>query len=210
MNSKRCFTELAALSLTLIGHIFCLVSLFIPYWLTLPSGMLVNEGYRLGLWQTCVIQDVGLSVCHGHQTLLGLPLHILLGRVLVCLSVICGAFGFLISAPALSCVKCLDEHEQYVRRIFIVIGGTLFILAGALTICFVSYFAYDVFIKFWDPSIPKDTPRFEFGISMFLGWVGGLLLLLGGGVLLVSQFWSSRNKTPLRCSNPTSFTIKSV
>ncbi|MEE6519783.1 hypothetical protein FKM82_017522 [Ascaphus truei] len=188
MYSVLCFTELAGQLLSLTGYVCCLVALFIPHWLTFSSGMLVNESYLLGLWQTCVIQDVGSSVCQDYSTLLDLPLRIQVGRILVCLSVTSGTLGFIVSTPALTCVKCLDDNEQYIRRNLSIIGGVFFLLAGAMTFCPVSYFAHDALVNFWDLNIHKDVPRWEYGNAMFFGWIGGFLLLGGGTVLIISQF----------------------
>ncbi|XP_069800982.1 putative claudin-24 [Dendropsophus ebraccatus] len=192
MEVVVCFTELAGLFLSLTGYVCCLVALFIPHWLTFSSGLLMTENYRLGLWQTCVVQDMGLSVCQEYQTPLHLPIQVRVGRVLVCLSVLIGALGFLASIPALTCVKCLDNSERHVRRMLNTFGGLFFSVAGALTFFSVSYFAYDTLIKFWDHNIPKDVPRWEFGDAMYTGWVGGFLLLSGGCVLIFSQFQFNR------------------
>ncbi|XP_069616178.1 claudin-22-like [Ranitomeya imitator] len=188
MEAVLCFSELAGLFLSLSGYICCLVALFIPYWLTSSSGLLINENYRLGLWQICVIQDVGFSVCQEYQTPQQLPIQVQMGRVLVCLSVLIGALGFMASTPALTCVKCLDNSEGHVRKMLNILGGLLFSVAGALTFYSVSYFAYDTLIKFWDRSIPKDIPRWEFGDAMYAGWFGGFFLVSGGCVLIFSQF----------------------
>ncbi|XP_063300501.1 putative claudin-24 [Pelobates fuscus] len=189
MHSVLCFTELLSLFISLIGYICCIVALFIPNWLTFSSGLLVNESYLIGLWQTCVIQNIGSSVCQNFGSLLDLPLQIQMGRVLVCLSLSSGTLGFLMSTPAITCVKCLDDSEYYIRRIFIIFGGVLFTLAGALIFSYVSYFAYDSLTKFWDMNIPKDVPRWEYGDAMFFAWAGGFLLLSGGIVLIASQIY---------------------
>ncbi|KAG8589830.1 hypothetical protein GDO81_006537 [Engystomops pustulosus] len=188
MEVVLCFTELAGLFLSITGYVCCLVALFIPHWLTSSSGLLINENYRLGLWQTCVVQDVGFSVCQEYRTPLHLPIQVRMGRILVCLSVLTGALGFMASIPALTCVKCLDSTERNVRKMLNILGGLLFSVAGTLTFCSVSYFAYDTLIKFWDHNIPKDVPRWEFGDAMYAGWVGGFFLLSGGCVLIFSQF----------------------
>ncbi|XP_056416162.1 putative claudin-24 [Hyla sarda] len=188
MEAVLCFTELAGLFLSLIGYLCCLVALFIPHWLTFSSGLIITENYRLGLWQTCVVQDVGFSVCQEYQTPLHLPIQVRMGRVLVCLSVLIGALGFMASIPALTCVKCLHNRERLIRRMMNIFGGLLFLVAGALTFFSVSYFAYGTLIKFWNHNIPKDIPRWEFGDAMYTGWVGGFFLLSGGCVLIFSQF----------------------
>uniref|UniRef100_A0A8C5M052 Claudin n=1 Tax=Leptobrachium leishanense TaxID=445787 RepID=A0A8C5M052_9ANUR len=175
------------LFISLSGYIFCLVALCIPQWLTFSSGILVNERYLLGLWKMCVVQDVGSSVCQTFGTLLDLPLQIQIGRVLACLSLSIGAIGFLVSIPAITCVKCLDDKEKYVRRILVIFGGALFIVAGVFIFSYVSYFAYDSLTNFWDANIPKDLPRWEYGDAMFFAWIGGFLLLAGGIVLIISQ-----------------------
>ncbi|XP_053560600.1 putative claudin-25 [Bombina bombina] len=189
MNSALCLTELLGLCLSFTGYICCLVSLFIPQWLTFSSGMLVNESYLLGLWHICVSQDVGSSVCQEHGTLLELPLHIQMTRILVCLSVLTGTLGFMVSTPALTCVKCLDNSKHYVKRVISIVGGSLFILAGAMIFCPVSYFAHDVMQNFWDITLPKDFPRWEYGNAMFSGWVGGILFVAGGIILIISQIF---------------------
>ncbi|KAM9320222.1 claudin-22-like [Gastrophryne carolinensis] len=192
MKAAFCFTELAGMFLSLAGYVCCLVVLFIPHWLTFSPGLLTSEYYLLGLWKTCVVQDVGLSVCQEFQTSTQLTPQIRIGRVLVCLSAITGALGFISATPALTCVKCLEDSQQ-LRKILAILGGLFFAVSGTLTFCSVSYFAYDTLIKFWDHDIPKDIPRWEFGDAMYVGWVGGFSLLSGGTVLIFSQFCDARD-----------------
>ncbi|XP_075054282.1 claudin-22-like [Mixophyes fleayi] len=193
MEAVLCFSELAGMFLSLIGYVCCLVALFIPHWLTFSSGLLVTENYLLGLWKTCIVQDVGLTICEEYQaSLFHLPLQIQMGRVLVSLSVFIGALGFTASTPALTCVKCLNNTERCVRKMLAVLGGVLFAVAGALTFFSVSYFAYDTLLKFWDDNIPKGIPRWEFGDAMYTGWVGGFFLLLGGSLFIFSQFHATQ------------------
>ncbi|XP_053312778.1 putative claudin-24 [Spea bombifrons] len=189
MHPALCFTELAGLFLSLTGYLCCLVALFIPRWLICSSGILVNESFFLGLWQTCVMHDIGSSVCQNYGTLLGLPVEIQMGRILVCLSLSAGALGFLSSIPALTCVKCLDHNQQHVRRTLVIFGAVLLELSGMLTFSFVSYLAHYSLEKYLDSTIPKSLPRWEYGDAMFSGWIGGFLLLAGGTVLMISQLY---------------------
>ncbi|XP_040195603.1 claudin-22-like [Rana temporaria] len=193
MEAVVCITELAGLFLSLSGYVCCLVALFIPQWLTYSPGLLVSEYYQLGLWKTCFVQDVGLSVCQEYQTPLHLTPQIRMGRVLVCLSVFLGALGFIASVPTLTWVKCLDDTESNVKKTLALLGGILFAVSGALTFGSVSYFAYDTLVKFWDDNIPKDIPRWEFGDAMYAGWTGGFSILSGGIVLIFSQFRASQD-----------------
>lgn len=193
MEIAVCFSELASLFLSLSGYVCCLVALFMPQWLTYSPGLLVSEYYQLGLWKTCVVQDVGLSVCQEYQTPLHLTPQVRMGRVLVCLSVFLGTLGFIASIPTLNCIKCLDDTESHVKKTLALLGGILFVVSGALTFSSVSYFAYDTLVKFWDHNIPKDMPRWEFGDAMYTGWAGGVSMLLGGIVLIFSQFRSSQH-----------------
>ncbi|XP_068122400.1 putative claudin-24 [Hyperolius riggenbachi] len=188
MEVVGCLIELAGLFLSLSGYVCCLVALFIPHWLTFSPGLLVSEYYLLGLWKTCVVQDVGLSVCQEYQTPLQFTPQIRAGRVLVCLSVFIGTLGFTASTPSLSWVKCLHETEKHIKKSLGILGGVLFAVSGILTFSSVSYFAYDTVVKFWDDTIPKDLPRWEFGDAMYVGWVGGFSLLSGGTILILSQF----------------------
>ncbi|XP_029459142.1 putative claudin-24 [Rhinatrema bivittatum] len=192
MEMGPCLAEIIGLLLSLLGCVCSLVAILMPQWLTVSSGLLVNENFLLSLWETCVIQDLNRSVCKSHSNLLALPPDIRMTRIFMCLSLSHGFLGFAVATPALTCVTFLGDHEIHTKRNMIICGGILVFLAGVLTLVPVAYMTHTTAVKFWDPTLGSLVPRWECGNAMISAWLSGFLLLVGSIILIKSQFCVGR------------------
>ncbi|XP_007084875.1 putative claudin-24 [Panthera tigris] len=198
-----CLVKNAGLLGSLAGQVCSLVTLCIPQWLTLSSGLLESEKYTLGLWETCVTQDTGGRVCQASASLRDLATEMLVARILMCGACVAGSLGLVAVLLGLTCVRYGGHQGSSLERSTNVAGGALFFLAGLATLVPVSYIARVTVQRFWGPEFPTDVPRWDYGNAMFSGWIGGFFLLTGGLLLIASQLCANR-----LAEKPTSFPSK--
>ncbi|XP_029507812.1 putative claudin-24 [Oncorhynchus nerka] len=187
--------DLCASTLELLGMVVymaawlcALATTLMPQWLTLSTDLLLTESYELGLWETCVVQDMGGMECRPYDSLLGLPQDIKVARIFMCISLAVGLLGLLLAIPGLHLVNSFSQGLEGCRakRIMKVAGGVLGMVAGVLSLVPVSYVAHLTVMRYFDESVPEVVPRWEFGDALFCGWVGGFLLLVAGLLLFAS------------------------
>ncbi|XP_058494829.1 putative claudin-24 [Solea solea] len=183
--------DLCVLSLELSGMLLfvgawlcVLTTTLLPQWLTMSTALLPVESYELGLWETCVVQDVGGMECRAYDSLLGLPTDLKLARVLMCASLAVGMLGILVSVPGLHLVNSCSRA----KRTLTTVGALLALLSGLLCLIPVSYMAHFAVTHFFDDKVPDVVPRWEFGDALFCGWTGGFLLMVAG-LLLIASCW---------------------
>lgn len=190
-SETLCLAQNVGLLISVAGYICSLVTLCIPQWLTFSSGLLENERYMLGLWETCVTQDFRGSVCQGHTTPQNLAAEMHVARILLCVASTTGSIGLVAIFLELACLRYLGCQDSLEKNSSVV-GGALFFLAGLTTLVPVSYIAHVTVQRFWGSELPTNLPRWEYGNAMFIGWVGGLCLFTGGLLLILSQLYANR------------------
>lgn len=179
--------ELLGLFFSLVACLCSLVTLMMPQWLTLSTELLPTESFQLGLWETCVVQDFGVTECVPYNTLLGLPSDIRLARILMCTSVATGLIGLFFAIPGINLVNSCRRTDSFeAKRTLKMLGGIFSIVAGVLGLVPVSYVAHLTVLRFFDESVPSVVPRWEFGDALFLGWMAGFLHLVAGFLLVTS------------------------
>ncbi|XP_033821582.1 claudin-18-like [Periophthalmus magnuspinnatus] len=163
-----------------------------------------------GLWRSCVRQSSGLSECRPYFTILGLPALLQAVRALMIVGMILGAIGSLVAIFALKCLK-MGNMENNIKATMTLTAGIMDILAGVCAIAGVSAFANLIvqsfrFTTFTDGTsgiigganvggiTGALTPRYTFGPALFVGWIGGAILLIGG----VMMCMACRGMTPDR------------
>lgn len=175
--------------LTAAGAWICsLATTLMSSWLTLSTDLLPTETYELGLWETCVVQDLGTLECRPYSSLLDLPPDIKLGRILMSVALAAGLLGVLLAIPGMHVVNSCHRGVDGLRckRVLKAAGGTLCLAAGILGLIPVSYIAHLAVVRFFDESVPDVVPRWEFGDALFCGWTAGVLHLVAGTLLLTS------------------------
>ncbi|KAF0042633.1 hypothetical protein F2P81_006165 [Scophthalmus maximus] len=163
----------------------------------MSTALLPVESYELGLWETCVVQDVGGMECRAYDSLLGLSSDLKLARILMCASLTVGMLGILVAIPGLYLVNiCKGRGGHRTKRTLTTLGGALGMVSGVLCLIPVSYMAHLAVIHFFDDKVPDVVPRWEFGDALFCGWVGGFLLIVAGLLLVTSGTCSQVEPQP--------------
>lgn len=193
-----CALELLGM-LVYIGAWLCaLATTILPQWLTMSTALLPIESFELGLWETCVVQDVGGMECRSYDSLLGLSSDLKLARILMCASLAVGMLGILVTIPGLYLVNSCKEHDGCrSKRTLTITGGVLGMVSGVLCLIPVSYMAHLAVIHFFDEKVPDVVPRWEFGDALFCGWAAGFLLIVAGLLIVTSCLCSQVEPEPV-------------
>ncbi|KAK9519859.1 hypothetical protein VZT92_022562 [Zoarces viviparus] len=149
-----------------------------------------------GLWNSCVRQSSGFTECRPYFTILGLPALLQAVRALMIIGIVLGGIGCLIAIFSMKCLK-MGNMEDSIKATMTLTSGILFLLAGACAIAGVSAFANLIVQSFRFTTYAGGgiggmgggsigglsgslTPRYTFGPALFVGWIGGAILLIGG------------------------------
>ncbi|XP_030647873.1 putative claudin-24 [Chanos chanos] len=194
-NPCTCALELLGMLVGAVAWFCSLSTTLMSQWMTLSTELLAAESYEKGLWETCVVQDVGGMECRPYDTLLGLPQDIKLARIFMCISDAIGLLGFFVTIPGISQVKCCTSHEaRWAKRATKITGGVMYVLAGILGLIPVSYVAHNTVLQYFDQKLPDVIPRWEFGDALFIGWSAGFLHIVAGLLLFASCLDSTRSE----------------
>ncbi|XP_064826958.1 putative claudin-24 [Oncorhynchus masou masou] len=188
MDPGVCAMELLGVFFSIGAWICSLATTIMSNWLTLSTDLLPAESYELGLWETCVVQDLGILECRPYDSLLGLPQDIKLSRILMCVTVATGLLGLLLAIPGIYWINSCNQGSEglRVKRLTKMLGGILCLVAGILGLIPVSYIAHLTVMRFFDEAVPAIVPRWEFGDALFCGWTAGFLHLVAGSLLVTS------------------------
>ncbi|XP_001370130.1 putative claudin-24 [Monodelphis domestica] len=179
--------QLVGLALSLLGWVLSCLTTYLPQWKILNLELNEMENWTLGLWQTCVFQEeVGMQ-CKDFDSFLALPTELKISRILMFLSNGFGVLGLLVSGLGLDCLR-IGEGQRELKKRLMILGGMLLWLSGITALIPVSWVAHNTVEEFWDETIPDIVPRWEFGVALFVGWVAGFSLLLGGFLLNCAAF----------------------
>ncbi|XP_076879659.1 claudin-24 [Brachyhypopomus gauderio] len=198
MDAAVCVMELLGVFLSLSAWLFSLATTLMSQWLTLSTDLLPAESYELGLWGTCVVQQLGVLECKSYDSLLGLPADIRLARILMCMALGTGALGLMFTIPGIYVVKSYRSMNTLkAKRTLKMVGGTLCLVAGILGLVPVSHIAHLTVQKFFDNAVPHVVPRWEFGDALFWGWAAALMNLVAGTLLVSSCFFFQVQPYPI-------------
>ncbi|XP_064186600.1 claudin-18-like [Anguilla rostrata] len=154
-----------------------------------------------GLWRSCVRQSSGFTECRPYFTILGLPGLFQAVRALMIVGIVVGAIGILISIFSLKCIK-IGSMEDTAKANMTLTSGIMFAIAGVCSIAGVSVFANLVVTTFMMTTYSTPflgmsglgsgalggtlTPRYTFGAALFVGWVAGGVLIVGGVMMCLA------------------------
>ncbi|XP_038131770.1 putative claudin-24 [Cyprinodon tularosa] len=188
MDSPACVLELLGMLVYIGGWLCALASTILPQWLTMSTSLLPIESYDLGLWETCVVQDIGGTECRSYDSLLGLSRHLKLARILMCTAVAMALLGILVAIPGLHLINnCKNYNGHNSKMALKITGGVLGMMSGVLCLVPVSYIANLAVMHFFDETVPEVVPRWEFGDALFIGWAAGFLLFVAGLIMVSSS-----------------------
>ncbi|XP_064194282.1 claudin-18 isoform X1 [Anguilla rostrata] len=167
------------------------------------SFTLVTSTYTYsGLWFSCVGSSYGTTECRPFFTILGLPGTFQAVRALMIVGIVMGAIAVLISICSLKCIK-MGSTEDGTKANMTLACGIMFIIAGLCAIAGASVYANQIVSSFMMTTYNSGygggmgggmggmgggmggiggtlTPRYTFGPALFVGWVGGAVLFIGG------------------------------
>ncbi|KAG9343220.1 hypothetical protein JZ751_014199, partial [Albula glossodonta] len=172
------------------------------------QGNVVTSVYIYkGLWRTCEVATSGFTECRPFFTIIGLPGSFQAVRALMIVGIVMGAIGVLISICALKCIK-MGTMEDAAKAKMTLTSGIMFIIAGLCAIAGASVYANQIVSSFMMTTYNSEyngamggmggmggmgmgmggtlTPRYTFGPALFVGWVGGAVLLIGGVVMCLA------------------------
>ncbi|KAK1798003.1 hypothetical protein P4O66_000508 [Electrophorus voltai] len=203
MDSALCALELLGVFLSLSAWLFSLATTLMSQWLTLSTDLLPAESYELGLWGTCVVQELGVLECKSYDSLLGLPADIRLARILMCVALGTGLMAVMFTIPGIYVVKsCRSIDTLKSKRNLKMLGGTLCFVAGILGLMPVSHIAHLTVQRFFDKAVPYVVPRWEFGDALFWGWTAAFMHLVAGILLVSSCFCFQVDPFPMPVAIP--------
>ncbi|XP_051778634.1 claudin-18 isoform X2 [Erpetoichthys calabaricus] len=142
-----------------------------------------------GLWYSCVGQMSGITQCRPFYTILQLPALVQACRALMIVGIVLATIGILVSIFALKCIK-IGNMEDKAKANLTLTSGIMFAVAGVCAIAGVSVYANSIVNNFVIQSVSINMgslqTRYTFGPALFVGWVGGGLLLVGGIMMCVA------------------------
>ncbi|TNN39679.1 Claudin-18 [Liparis tanakae] len=194
--------QLAGFMLCALGQFLISAATAMDMWrLQDRSFTIVTNVYTYsGLWNSCVGTAYGTSQCRPYFTIMGLPALLQAVRALMIVGIILGAIGCLIAIFAMKCLK-MGNMDDNIKATMTLTAGIMNVLAGICAIAGVSAFANLVVQSFRFTSYASSglsgggmgmsgggigglsgslTPRYTFGPALFVGWIGGAILFIGG------------------------------
>uniref|UniRef100_UPI00358F164D claudin-7-like n=1 Tax=Myxine glutinosa TaxID=7769 RepID=UPI00358F164D len=190
MGSTPC--QVLACILCFVALLGFTISTAYPVWKIASKGpSVVGAIMYQGLWLKCVGNSMGSQVCRLHNTIFRMPVYIQVAQAMMIISMLLSLLGILIVLMGMKCSRISGNDERIKGRI-VAIGGILNIFAGIAVLTVVSFYARQLVYEFYNP-IPGT--KYEFGISLYIGW-GSSVLALVGGVMLTTSFTCCNLSTP--------------
>ncbi|KAM3860866.1 claudin-11-like [Diretmus argenteus] len=138
-----------------------------------------------GLWAECVISPA-LYHCVALNQILTLPAYIQTSRALMVCACLLGLPAMLLVLMSMPCVRLLNDTAR-IKQHRALVGGILILI---MAIC-------GIVSTIWFPiGAHRAEGLMSFGFSLYAGWVGSALCLLGGSVMLCCH--SADPATPRR------------
>ncbi|KAJ3611022.1 hypothetical protein NHX12_021038 [Muraenolepis orangiensis] len=126
-----------------------------------------------GLWAECVIAPA-LYHCVSLSQVLSLPAYIQTSRALMIIACLLGLPAILLVMMSLPCVRLANDSSAIKRRRALV-GG---VLSLVMAVC-------GIISTVWFPiGTNQEKGLMAFGFSLYAGWVGSGLCLVGGSIVL--------------------------
>ncbi|XP_022623483.1 claudin-11 [Seriola dumerili] len=140
---------------------------------TVTTCVRMDELGSRGLWAECVISPA-LYHCVALNQILTLPAYIQTSRALMICACLLGLPAMLLVLMSMPCVR-LQNDTSAVKLRRGRVGGVLFIL---MAVC-------SIISTVWFPiGVHQSEGLMSFGFSLYAGWVGAALCLLGGSMIL--------------------------
>lgn len=167
-----------------IGFLGTILICALPMWKVtafIGANIITAQVFWEGLWMNCVLQSTGQMQCKVYDSVLALPQYMQACRGLICVSIGVGVAGIGLTIAGARCTNFLRDDWLLKSKIGIT-AGVVFIIAGVACEIPVCWSAYNIITGFYNP-MQTDSMKGELGASIYVGWVSGVLLIIGGGML---------------------------
>ncbi|XP_077083853.1 claudin-18 [Siphateles boraxobius] len=170
-----------------------------------------------GLWKDCEVSSSGFTECQPLYSHLNYSGLLQATRALMVVAILVSVIAILIGFFCLKCLK-MRSMELSTRAKLILSTGIMFIIAGLCDISGASVYADQIVPSFMMTphnqkqgekggvhcgnnmgmgGIDSFASRYTFGPALYIAWVGGALLLLGG-ILKCIAFKRMQTNTDIR------------
>ncbi|XP_074549815.1 claudin-11b [Halichoeres trimaculatus] len=140
---------------------------------TVATCVRMEELGSRGLWAECVISPA-LYHCVALNQILTLPAYVQTSRALMICACLLGLPAMLLVLMSMPCVR-LQNDTSAVKQRRARVGGILFLIMAV----------FGIISTVWFPiGSHQEDGLMSFGFSLYAGWVGSALCLLGGAVIL--------------------------
>ncbi|XP_030636982.1 claudin-like protein ZF-A89 [Chanos chanos] len=176
--------QLLSVFLAIIGFMGTILICALPMWKVtafVGANIVTSQVFWEGLWMNCVLQSTGHMQCKAYDSVLALPQDLQAARALICVSLAVSVVAIGLTVVGARCTNFYRE-DDYTKSNIGISAGVVFIISGLLCLIAVSWSAYVIIVGFYNP-LPTEERRGELGASIYVGWVAGFLLVLGGGML---------------------------
>lgn len=188
------FRQLSGSAASCVGWVGVIIATATNDWVrtcdySVTTCMRLDELGTKGLWAECVISPA-LYHCVSLNQILTLPAYVQTSRALMICACLLGLPAMAMVMMSMPCVQLRDETPRTKRRRAIMGGALILIIA----LC-------GIVSTVWFPiGAHHDEGLMSFGSSLYAGWVGSALCLLGGAMILCCHGDGSPS-TPQRREN---------
>ncbi|KAI7796465.1 putative claudin-4-like [Triplophysa rosa] len=175
--------QLLAVFLAVVGMCGTILVCALPMWKVtafVGANIVTAQVFWEGLWMNCVLQSTGHMQCKAYDSILALTQDLQAARALICASIGVSVVAIGLTVVGAECTNFYRE-ERFTKNKFGITAGAVFIVAGVLCLIAVSWSAHIIIVGFYNPLATER--RGELGASIYVGWVAGVLLIVGGGLL---------------------------
>ncbi|KAJ8378862.1 hypothetical protein AAFF_G00233640 [Aldrovandia affinis] len=166
-----------------LGSLGVIVICALPMWKVtafIGANIVTSQVFWEGLWMNCVLQSTGHMQCKAYDSMLALPRDLQAARALVVFSIAVAVAAALLGVAGARCTTFLRDAVSKAK--VTIVSGVVFIAAGVLCLIPVCWSASTLITGFYNPLVPTGQ-KGELGAALYVGWMAGALLILGGGLL---------------------------
>ncbi|XP_043910096.1 claudin-3-like [Protopterus annectens] len=178
--------EMLGLTLSIIGWLGAIVCCVVPMWRVtafVGNNIVVAQVIWEGLWMNCVVQSTGQMQCKIYDSMLALPQDLQAARALTIIGIILAILAIFIAIVGAKCTNCVEDKTAKAK--ITIMAGVLILLSGVMELIPVCWSANTIVQDFYNPLVIEAQKR-ELGPSLYMGWAGAAILILGGALLCCS------------------------
>ncbi|XP_053504729.1 claudin-4 [Ictalurus furcatus] len=183
--------QFLAVFLALLGFLGTILIAALPMWKMsafVGANIVTAQIFWEGLWMNCVLQSTSHMQCKAFDSILALPQYLQATRALICFSLAAAVVAIGLMVVGARWTNFFRDELNRKARIGIV-AGVVYIIAGILCLIAVSWSAHTIIQSFYNPQVIAAS-KGELGACIYIGWISGFLLVLGGG-LFISTYTNS-------------------